>query len=246
MTVSVLVPYTPNCPERATAWRYVRARYETEHLGWEIIEGHSSARGFSRTQAILDAASKATGDVFVVADADVFTDGIAASFDHLAEHGWCVPHRLLHRLSPESSSRVMAGEDWHGLPLSTDNHQDRRPYKGNECGTLVVLTRDNFHAAPPDPRFVGWGSEDVAWSLALRCLVGPPWRGDADLVHLWHPPQDRQSRTVGNRHNDRLLRRYRAVRRSPEAMRALLEEVNPDGRDVQDAARGTPRDPSLA
>lgn len=222
MSVAVLVPFRGGCPWRERAWAWVHARYEAQ--GYDVIVGTTAAKGFSRTQAILDARTQTDADVLVISDADVFCDGIADAIDQAESHGWAVPHRLIHRLSEAATHRVLLGDDWRGQSLSQDNPQDRKPYKGHEAGTLLVTTADAFDTAPPDPRFVGWGSEDDAWSLALRSLVGAPWRGDTDLVHCWHPPEPRQSRVVGNPHNARLLRRYRAARRSPQLMAELIEE----------------------
>lgn len=223
MSVAVLAPFTGGCEHREAAWAHVQARWE----GWELHTGDGNTdAGYSRSRAILDAASKTDADVLVVTDADVFLDGpIEPALIEAERYGWAVPHLLLHRLSPESTRLVLDGADWHGLPLSQDNPQDRKPYRGNETGTLVVVTREALNTAPPDPRFVQWGSEDEAWGKALRTLVGPPWRGSADLVHLWHPPQPRRSRTVGNPANAALARRYHKARHNPAAMRALIEEV---------------------
>lgn len=225
MKVSLLVPYTPGCPHREAAHEWVLDRYDSAFPAWQVVHGDGATPdGYSRTQAILRAAQQADGDVFVITDADVWCHpGLAVL--HAAESGWAIPHTLIHRLSPESTQQVLAGADWRGLPLSTDNPQDSKPYRGNETGTLVVIRRDVFWLAPPDPRFVGWGQEDDAWQLALRCLAGRAWRGTDDLVHLWHPPQPRQNRVVGNNANRALLARYRAARRDPARMRALLEEA---------------------
>lgn len=226
MRVSVLVPFTAGtCPFRDRAWEWVSDQYATVFPRWEIVVGEGwTEGGYSRTQAILDAEGRATGDVLVVADADVWCHpGLAVL--RAAEDGWAVPHRLIHRLSDESTAKVLWGHRWKGLPLSTDNPQDAKPYRGNDTGTLVVIRRDVFEKAPPDPRFVGWGQEDEAWGTALRTMVGPAWRGDDDLVHLWHPPQVRKTRVVGNEANRALRRRYTAARHDRDAMSALIEEA---------------------
>lgn len=240
VTVAVVVPFVGGCKHREAAWEWAQDRYRQAHPDWPVIVGTSEAEGFSRSQAILDAAGRTDADVLVIADADVWVDNLTETVDQAVEHGWAVPHLLIHRLSQESTGRVlMLGADWHGLPLSADNPQDRRPYRGNETGTLVVVTREAFNTAPPDPRFTGWGSEDVAWGYALRSLVGPPWRGSDDLVHLWHPPQPRLNRIVGNRWSQQLAARYQRARRNPAVMRRLVEEgqresPSPDDRGVHD------------
>lgn len=219
MKISTLVPWQPGCEWRERAWQHVAPR-----LPGEVITGASPPGPFSRTAAILDAAGRASGDVYVVSDADVLCD-LDAALDHVSEHGWAIPHRLIHRLSRESTEKVYDGADWHGLPLSTDNLQDRRPYVGHEAGTLYVITAEAFWTAPPDPGFKGWGGDDDALKLAYRCLIGAPWRGDADLVHLWHPPQPRDSRVRGNAANMKLLKRYQRAARDRNAMRALVDSA---------------------
>lgn len=243
MTVSVLVPYRDGCPYRESAWAWVRRRYEETHPGWEIVTGASGGGPFSRSQAILDAAQRSHGDVLVVADADVWCDP-APAVEAAAALGWAIPHLLIHRLSRLSTGHVRLGCDWHGLPLSGDNRQDNRPYKGHETGTLVVLRRDVLFDVPPDPRFVGWGQEDDAWAAALNTIVGKAWRGSDDLVHLWHPAQSRQSRRVGNEAGAKLCRRYRAAQRNATAMRALIEEAKDAARDRSSPDR-TNEDPGL-
>lgn len=224
MTVAVVALWSDSgCEWRQRAWAWLQPRLHD--LG-AVVEGDGATPGgYSRTRAILDGAAKTDADVLVITDADVWVDDLAETIERAVQHGWAVPHRLIHRLSPESTEKVLAGADWRGLPLSTDNHQDSRPYTGHEAGTLLAVRRDVLELAPPDPRFVGWGSEDDAWAYALRCLVGTPWRGRADLVHLWHPAQPRDSREIGNQANDRLLRRYIDAHQDAAAMSALLAEA---------------------
>lgn len=222
MTVAVLIPFRPGCPYRERAWSWVEQRYTAQ--GFDVVTGTTDVEGFSRTQAILDARRKAYADVFVIADADVFTDSLDDGIREALIRGWSVPNGLLHRLSEAATHRVLLGDDWRGQPLSQDNPQDSQPYRVHEAGTLLVVTAEAFDLAPPDPRFIGWGQEDDAWATALRALVGPPWRGNADLVHLYHPAEPRQSRVVGNEANRRLLRRYRSAARSRTVMVDLIEE----------------------
>lgn len=202
----------------------MKDRYAEHHPNWLLIEGRTDVAGFSRTQAALDGRAKADADVYLVADADVWVEGLGQAVNEALSHGWAIPHTLIHRLSPSSTEMVLGGSDWRGLPLSTDNQQDRRPYRGHETDTICAFRRDAFDAAPPDPRFVGWGQEGDAWSLALRTLVGAPWRGTEDLVHLWHPPQERKSRVVGNDRSMALLGRYRNAKNDPAAMTSLVDE----------------------
>ena len=222
MTVSVLVPWRPGCEYRERAFQFMRNRIARAHPSWELVVGECAPGPFNRSAAILDAAGKASpgADVYVVHDADVFLEGdLAESVEAARSSGWAVPHKMLHRLADDASAAVLAGVDWRGLPVA------QKPYRGNEAGTLIVLTRDVLDLVSPDRRFVGWGQEDDAWALALRCLIGEPTRGSDDLVHLWHPPQERLNRRIGNQAGKALLSRYRRAASNPDAMRALIEEA---------------------
>jgi hypothetical protein len=75
---------------------------------------------------------------------------------------------------------------------------EQKPYAGMVGGGCVVLRRDTYVSCPLDARFRGWGQEDSAWGVALTSLYGAPWRGSADLWHLYHPPQPRMSRSRGS------------------------------------------------
>lgn len=155
-----------------------------------------------------------------MSDGDCWSDGIHEALQHVDSAGWAVPHRMLCRLTEAATSRVLAGE-------AVDEQDDfaERPYKGFECGTLFVARRDVLLDVPPDVRFVGWGQEEQSLSLALNCLIGPPWRGRPPCFHLWHPPQPRRSRGIGNDANLALYRRYRSARNDPVRMRALVDEA---------------------
>jgi hypothetical protein len=162
------------------------------------------------------------GDKVIVADADVWVDPTGALE---ADTAWAVPHLKVHRLSDCATVRMIAGEPWRGLPLDRSNQRDCKPYNGQPAGGVVVLNRSVIESCTPDPRFVGWGHEDVAWDAALTSLFGSPWRGTADLVHLWHPAQPRLDRATGTHQSKALMRRYLNAARRPDLIRGILMEV---------------------
>lgn len=225
MTTAVIIPWRAGDPHREVALEWVLARYRKHHPTWPVFLGLSSDGPFNRAEAIRDGVSQSDADMFVIADGDVWTT-IHAAIHAVEQHraAWAIPHKLVHRLSSGATQSVLDGETWRGLPLSDDNEQDRTPYVGHETGTLLVISREAFDTAPPDARFVGWGQEDDAWAVALRTLVGPPWRGNSDLVHLWHPAQPRISRTVGTEANAALFARYWQAFTDAPAMQALIDE----------------------
>jgi hypothetical protein len=213
--MDVVIPWQPGCPDREAALCWTTERWvtagHTVHIG-----AHDGP--WCKAAAVTNALATLDADRFIVADADVWCEPIEG-LDELDRVGWVVPHRLVHRLTPEATTAVLDGEDWHTQRLA------QRPYVGYLGGGLVALRRDVWEAIPMDPRFVGWGHEDESWAWALTALIGLPWRGDADLVHLWHPPQPRQTRSRGTTVNQQMAKRYRAAVTDRRQLETLLREV---------------------
>lgn len=221
----MVIPWRSGCPHREVALAWVAARYAEVHPTWQIVIGVSEGAEWRKADAVAAGLELADGDLAVVTDADVWTDPAAAVAAVELGSPWAAPHRLVHRLSIESTAQVLAGERWEGLPLDGTHRQDSRPYLGVLGGGVVVAERSTLLEVPLDRRFTGWGQEDQAWAIALTRLAGRAWRGDQDLVHLWHPAQDRSTRSIGSREGAALLARYRRARGSADRMRALLAEA---------------------
>lgn len=243
MRVSVLVPYRGDGGARDRVWHYVQGWWEGRYPEWELVVGSCPDGGpWVKGLAVADALARCSGEICVVADADVICDLVEPAVAAVARGaGWAVPHLRVYRLTELATIGVtMHGED---LPEPTPSGfapVRRRPgqrrsrlavdsriaeaYAGTAGGGLVVLSRRTLLDVPMDPRFTDWGQEDQAWGRALAVMAGPPWRGQAPLWHLWHPPQRRLSRTVGSPQSMALYRRYLAAG-TAEQMRALLGEV---------------------
>lgn len=219
--VHVVIPYRDGCPYREAARGWVLGRWAA--LGLSIRLGLHTAGPWCKASAIRNGIRDTTADVLVIADADVWCDGIAEAIE-LVEAGapWVIPHDRLHRLSQSATAAVLAGKRPHErMPLA----EGTRPYSGRPGGGLVVIRREVYDDCPLDPRFKGWGQEDEAWALALTCLHGRPVRLGHRLWHLWHPPQERQNRGIGNEQSFALYKRYSRAARNPDAMRALIREA---------------------
>lgn len=223
--VAVVIPWRGGCPHREAALGAVRARWRA--AGHETVIGEAPAGPWCKALAVADALSymHVAVDVLVVADADVWTDGTEQAVDAvLAGAPWAIPHDPVHRLDQDATAALLAGGALGGR-LSQPS------YRGFEGGGITVLPRNLYDQVPLDRRFADWGQEDESWALALRTLAGAPWRGTAPLWHLWHPPQPRQSRRWGSPAARALNHRYRTATGRPDAMRALLDEM-----EVTDAA----------
>lgn len=225
--VSVLVPARLD-RERRDLWDFLQLRWKT--LGYEIVEGDCSGL-WCKAEAVADALSKASGQTLVIADADVWCAGVPQAVEAVRRgSGWAIPHYQVLRLTRPATAHVMSAGQWpgRGTMIRTQGGAipayAQRPYPGRPGGGIVVLSRASYQRVPLDPRFKGWGQEDESWALALGTLLGPPWRGTADLWHLWHDPAPRQSREVGSQASLNLHRRYVTANRQPARMQALVRE----------------------
>jgi hypothetical protein len=215
--VSVLIPFAGNDPHRLAALEHVTASYLD--LGYEVCVGFTE-EPWRKALAVHDALTHATSDLLVIADADCLCTGTPQAVQAVTDGApWAIPHKRVVRLTEEATRDVYDGAEPHRHMPTT-----QPPYVGTAGGGIVALTRDTWNAAPIDPRFVGWGQEDESWAYALECLHGRPWRGRADLFHLYHPPQARASRRIGSEASKQLLRRYHAAIKDPDVMRELIEE----------------------
>lgn len=209
----VIVPFAGDCPHRQKALEWVTANHV-----WPVTVAYGGVP-WVKAEAIRPAIEASSADIIVLADADCWTDGLDEAV-RAVELGapWAKPHKLVHRLSEASTRAFMAGESWTEL--------DQQPYHGVAGGGFVVARRETLLDIPMDPRFVGWGQEDIAFALALHTLAGDAWLGDADLIHLWHPPQPRMTRMWGSPESKRLLKRYLAAKAKPDLMRSIVEEIH--------------------
>lgn len=220
--VSLLVPFDPDASIRARNWLWLRRRWETLHPNVEIVEGHHTSPVWVKAEAVADAASRARGDVLIVADADVFTDqaAIEEALALVTHERWVVPHTRVCRLSEVATANYLADSDLDLMSLPIE--PGRRPYTGLAGGGIVVLTRDAYQRCPMDDRFQGWGEEDFSWGWALDTLIGPHLRLPADLWHLWHPRQPNHRCPAPA--SKALSERYRNARGAPRLMQALVNK----------------------
>jgi hypothetical protein len=219
MTVSVIVPFRPDGGHRSRNWTHLRAAWKREHPDWELIEGHCPDGGpWVKALAVQDGLSRASGDVLVLADADVWCDGLREAVDAVGHARWAHPHLMVHRLTEAATDAVLRGE-----PIDAED-TEQRPYEGVLAGGLTVIQRSLYEEAPLDPRFRGWGQEDVSVALAWLVFGGKPWRGFDPLWHFWHPAPPRKNRSVGTDDGMALYRRYTTASHQPAKMREIISE----------------------
>lgn len=223
MSVSVIIPYRKREEISERALAFVRARYAELHPEWQVVLGN--CRGaWSKGKAIASALRKAEGDRLVIADADSFTEPgpLESAVESLEEFQWSVPHKTVIRLDADSSERVLGG----ATPIAKGLARPR--YRGTIGGGLIVVRRSLYdELGGIDPRFKGWGGEDLTFGWMLLLLGGPFMRYGGYLWHLWHQPETTNLR--GSEASEALVAEYRAVSSEPDGMRALIEARLADG-----------------
>lgn len=219
MTIALLIPVGgDHCPHRQAAASYVIGRYHRLHPTWELHVGHT-AEPWSKGAALADALARTDAQMIVLADADSFVDPepLEQAVSQAWDDGWAMPHWMVHRLTEQATADVYAG-----APPRRDRLV-RGSYVGVKGGGIVAVRRDVYErVGGVDPRFEGWGGEDVSFARALIALHGKPARMGADLWHLWHPHPAPDLR--GSEASEELVARYRDAANHPNAMRALIAE----------------------
>lgn len=231
-SVSVLVPLRVDGDvHRMAAWDHVRHHYAREHPEWEIVPGYvplaedGSQGPWSKGAALRDARGKARGTVFVIADADSIVDPTALedAVDLVAsgEAGWVQPYTWVRRFDERTTRHL-----YEQRALPKHPRYERGAYKSVRGGGVVVTTAKAYDVVGGvDPRFIGWGGEDIAFGFMLDALASPSRTLDGDLAHLWHPHAAGKTRNrPPTPASAALLDRYRQARQNPDTLRALLAE----------------------
>lgn len=177
--VVVIVPWRP-APDRLPLWHFVERLWQREHPDWRLVTCDHGGQWF-KGEAVAFGVRSSFEEILVIADADVWCAEIKRAVDAVrAGAKWAVPHARIMRLDVESTARVLSGEAMEpSLPL------ERRPHPAVSGGGMVVMRRDVFDACPMP--VMGRG-EDEIWQTQLVPRFGRPWRGTADLYHLYHEP----------------------------------------------------------
>lgn len=254
--ISILIPF--RCPAKDTARlrnvNWLKQYWTAQLPGAEIIIGEDTNIDvpFSKSVAVNDAASKATGDVFVIVDADGFLS--AESVLHCAKEIrsarknqkklWFIPYRQFYRLTEEASKYLLESDPARPYQFSTPLSSiyilnDTDPKVGHWYGAMIqIMPREAFeNVGGWDERFRGWGGEDHAAMRAMDTLYCLHKTLPGQVLHVWHPQIGPQGQAAlvnwKNRMwegqsetgvNNKLSHRYYAAQNRPEMMRKLVDE----------------------
>ena len=254
MKISLLVPFRPNSKRdpRIKTWEWLEQRWSYLLPEAELCVGTDTGGDpFSKSAAVNDAYSKATGDLLVIADADSWVEpsslrtGIetASRKEHLV-----VPWWKSYRLTQKDSESILQQQPDVRLPVTRemkDRAKDSGPAPDSAAMVLVILRTAFERVGGFDPRFRGWGSEDVSFGLSCWTLLGRNEYCLGEAYALYHArphakteikdPMWENMRVWRNDPgglNFELWHRYRRAQGHPEKMLALCAEHALPGKQV--------------
>lgn len=222
--VAVVIPFRGGCPHRQRDLQLVVRWWGEQYPTWQLIVATDDTGPWRKAVAVAHGVQETAADVLVVADADLVPYGVGEAVAAVGRGApWACPFHAVARLTESSTSALTAA------PAEADLSSlvTQVVYRGYPGGGCVVLPAETWRRVPLDPRFAGWGHEDLSWSLALSALAGSPWRGRHSAAHLWHPPAPRESRARGSADSYALWGRYRAA-----ASRPLMAGLVAEARDA--------------
>lgn len=209
--IALLVPFTPGLSEeRDRLWTWLRAYWEHRLPLAQIIMGRDPSHRlaqtgapFSKTAAVNAAAAQARGDVLVILDADAYVSetlivDCAREIRHARTQDrrlWFVPYRRFYRVSQDATERILGSDPrkpWRldDPPLKTylDTLHGTSPRYGHHFAAMImILPREAFEeVGGMDPRFTGWGGEDVSFMRAVDTIYGCHKTCDRSVFHLYH------------------------------------------------------------
>lgn len=228
-SVSVLVAFRGD-QWRDRLWAFVRDRWEREHPDFEIVVASDDGTDpFHKTLAYNRAARSATGDVFLLTDADTWCppEQVRDTIARVRRGRWGRPYRTKIKLTEADTLAALdAARDWIWVSDPSRRLEARTPYW---AAPPLALPRGMYEAVGGhDERLRGWGSEDLSFALSVRRIFGDPFPARGEAVHLWHARRGASGRDLwagqdSAVENAALARRYVQARR-PDAMRALIAE----------------------
>lgn len=240
--VSIVIPFLTDNAERARNLDWL-VRYWTAKLPKaQLIICTDCHKPFRKTNAVNSGFRLATGDVIAIIDADAFLDhrAVLEAARRIREdrREWFIPYRRMYRLTRYVTELVVSSDPSDPLilgdpPVSHAWIDEGGQSVGHHYGALAsIMPREAFEAVRGmDPRFEGWGGEDISFMRSIDTLYHRHKTLDEPAYHLWHPTkagvwkgtkqwEDQPRATM----NTALTVRYNRAFNDPEAMRKLVDE----------------------
>ena len=243
---TICIPWRPS-PSRMKPFEKVRAYWEENFPGVEIIPADSDSEIFSLSQARNNAVRQAKTDIVLVADADTVVLPIenvrtAVEMAVVDPQSVCWPHRVWRLVPHEFSDRPF--DHFPNAPVLTEHPEG--------LGGCMVTTADEYwRLGGQDERFEGWGHEDRAFHCVVMTLS--TFRRIGGIAYsIEHNHQLRAADSPGwnrdSQPNRHLVLPYENATGKPWLMRELLriraeEELEQAGGDWRARSGANEQDP---
>lgn len=185
MSVAVIIPFESDDPHRVAALLTVLSFYATEFPDWPVMTSPDpDSPPFSRARAINAAARATDADILVINDADSLTtpDAMLEAVKLAERPGLVRAYTSYRRLTRDATEALTPDGYLDAFQGPFDWEMENAHAHG-----CVAVRRDCFEQVGGyDPKFQGWGYEDLAAEM-LYDAFWPDRRVAGDLVHLWHP-----------------------------------------------------------
>lgn len=228
MTVSVVIPFRSEDPERIGILRWTLGRWGAL-TDYPILTPHDDRTEgpFNRSRAVNRGVAMAGTEYVIVADADtaVRHGQAEALIGLLTMAPWAIGYSRFVHLAPVATQEALGSPVDIALPENPRGPSVRFASWESVCGLWAMRTEDYHLIGGNDEGFDGWGSEDVAFALKADTLLGRHERLPGVGLHLFHELRaDRKTDTNARANYDR-LRRYEKAAGDPESMTALVRET---------------------
>ncbi len=244
LKVSIIIPYRLDGAHRQKIFSWILRRYRLLFPApqFELCLAEDKNTAFYKTKTVNEAARQATGDIFILADADIFYDPriIHQSIDLIANRGkqWVMPYTYYRPLTKPYTERYLQSNPGAAIKVSSHPDQLKRQIKyvikNSPAGLIAITKKAFFELGGYDERFQGWGCEDTAFYSLADCVLHPAVRLNETIYHLWHPRARKKSMTDGTFDKNAALRlEYRrAVKKGKEAALQYIAQVNKSNRSL--------------
>jgi len=191
VTVSILIPFRdPENGRRTVVLQWLLKKWAVEYPEAEVIvEGDDGKNPFCKSMAVNRAVCRATGDILVITDADVWLQPNVIREAATRGQAWVTKRQKI-GLSKADTDALLRIDPLRWRGVATDQERERAEWHSRlKTSPPIMFTRVTYTAVNGmDERFRGWGGEDRAFGLALETIVGPATSEfTEDAVHLFHP-----------------------------------------------------------
>lgn len=193
MKLSFLIPFRDSDGTRTAGHQWLLKRWQHFYPEAEFcIAPDDGIDPFNKSLAVNNAAQLATGDIYIVLDADTWVEPkwMEEALERISKGiPWVIPVNKNLRLRKEPSEKIMAGDPTGPLPAIPSQWIETR---GPVVGFCHIMPRAAFEAVGGyDERIRGWGGEDTSFTWAMDIVNGKHRKLHGIAMCLWHDrPRD--------------------------------------------------------